>query len=314
MLTLLTCLLLPLSSLSFSLHPVRMSSLSSGRPPPPFSPLVPLRAELQFGTVEVVTDPKGSLPNFPNAAALPDDTLSLYRFKLWWMRPSFGPSINPATFLILTKNPDTDTFTLLLPAPPAYFSTNADGKVTLQPLTPPSSPTPPPLFYYTGTHHNPFDLLKEGVSLFAASPELRSYRTERRSPLEGLGWCTWNSFYTDLGKGKVVSALKGLNSSLGTKRKKVNWVLVDDGWQSVNVDTKVDGSQWGAKLAGLGADENKFPPGEGLKAMVEEIKGEGAEKVLAWHALGGTFVIYLRSVFVSLSSTVFPDRDHAEQV
>lgn len=97
--------------------------------------------------------------------------------------------------------------------------------------------------------------------------------TSRPMPkvFRGFGYCTWNTFYHD-----VSSA--GIYEKLDEFKKKgvpVNWMIIDDGWASVNKDEQ---------LFSLTEDRKKFP--EGLKECIRRVKEEyGVKYVGIWHTL-----------------------------
>ena len=99
-------------------------------------------------------------------------------------------------------------------------------------------------------------------------------RNERKFPefFRGFGWCTWDAFYKEVSAEKIYEKL----TEFKEKGIPVKWVIIDDGWMTVNGD----------KLAGFDVDRTKFP--EGLKATIARMKSEfGVEKVGVWHAFNG---------------------------
>lgn len=73
-----------------------------------------------------------------------------------------------------------------------------------------------------------------------------------------LGWCTWDSFYTDLSTGVVLRGLASFNATGVTPR----FVILDDGWQATDVSAAANSKQWGGRLMSLQANF-KFAPGYG---------------------------------------------------
>jgi len=65
-----------------------------------------------------------------------------------------------------------------------------------------------------------------------------------------FGWCTWDSFYTDLSEDKVIEGLKGFYQ-VGVKPR---FIILDDGWQDTDVNDKMNGYQWGGRLNSFGAN------------------------------------------------------------
>ena len=64
------------------------------------------------------------------------------------------------------------------------------------------------------------------------------------------GWCTWDSFYTDLTPDGVLGGLASFRGVGVTPR----FLILDDGWQSTTVDDKANTFQWGGKLTGFDAN------------------------------------------------------------
>ncbi len=99
-------------------------------------------------------------------------------------------------------------------------------------------------------------------------------RGERRFPerLDGIGFCTWNAFYTEMTADKIYAKL----AEFRTQGVPIRFVIIDDGWQQNE----------GGRLAALEEDRKKFP--EGLAACIAKIKREfGVRYVGVWHAFTG---------------------------
>lgn len=96
-------------------------------------------------------------------------------------------------------------------------------------------------------------------------------RRARKYPeiFEKFGWCSWNAFYQDVTSEKIFRKLDEFRE----KKIPVRWVIIDDGWSTVE-----DG-----KLMAFEADPVKFP--EGLANCIARMKREyGIEAVGVWHA------------------------------
>ena len=74
--------------------------------------------------------------------------------------------------------------------------------------------------------------------------------------VDSLGWCSWDSFYTDLSPDRILRGIDSFNDT-GVRP---GFVILDDGWQSTDVDAAVNGKQWGGRLASFQANF-KFAPG-----------------------------------------------------
>ena len=237
-----------------------------------------------------VTVPSHSHISLPPTGIASSAILTLYRFKLWWARPHFpatAKSIKPATFLILTFNPHTQLYHLLLPDPESYFEptnepTNEPAAIQICPLSS-STTSSPTCTYFSSSSPDPYALLKTAAQTLCP---LASYVNPIPLPLPGLGWCTWNSFYTALSPSKILAAVTQLPMT-------PNWILIDDGWQHTSLSSPAtapadgaDGAQWGAKLAGLAPDPHKFPNNT-LKDLITALRDLKVSKVIAWHTIGG---------------------------
>lgn len=99
-------------------------------------------------------------------------------------------------------------------------------------------------------------------------------RKNRRIPemFQYLGWCSWDAFYRDVTEDKI--RLKA--DELFEKKVPVKWMLIDDGWLSVQDELLCD----------FAPDKKKFP--DGFKKMIKEIKEKGDIRWFGvWHAFGG---------------------------
>jgi hypothetical protein len=91
-------------------------------------------------------------------------------------------------------------------------------------------------------------------------------RRSRENPLTGLGWCSWNAFYTNLSEDRILKSVLALRE----KGLRPHFVIIDDGW----------GSYRSRMLVSL-------EPKLNLPRLVKELKKLGVRKVGLWHALQG---------------------------
>lgn len=87
-----------------------------------------------------------------------------------------------------------------------------------------------------------------------------------------LGWCSWNAFYTAVNAdGIVAKADEFLEKNIPVK-----WMLIDDGWLSIEKDA----------LTSFNEDPKKFP--DGFSSLIETLhKEKNIEDVGVWHTLAG---------------------------
>jgi raffinose synthase len=96
-----------------------------------------------------------------------------------------------------------------------------------------------------------------------------------------LGWCSWNAHYRDITHDKI------LEHAVSFERAgiPVRWILVDDGWQSVDNPSSAFDIVSTIHLTDFEADPVRFPGG--LKALVKEIESHGITWVGVWHTFQG---------------------------
>ena len=65
-----------------------------------------------------------------------------------------------------------------------------------------------------------------------------------------FGWCSWDSFYTDLSADGVLGGLSSFQGTGVTPR----FLILDDGWQGTTVDDQANSFQWGGRLTSFDAN------------------------------------------------------------
>ncbi|WP_404425021.1 Sip1-related alpha-galactosidase [Nibricoccus sp. IMCC34717] len=97
-------------------------------------------------------------------------------------------------------------------------------------------------------------------------------RAEKPSPafIEGLGWCTWDAFYSDVTATGIAAGLR----SFTEEGLRLHFVILDDGWQ----DTR----DCLLKTTGTNA---KFPGG--LAEVSRLVRQAGVSHFGVWHTLNG---------------------------
>ena len=210
----------------------------------------------------------------------PEKITAMYLHKLWWSRPAFIKSfqeIPDLTQVAFFKY--RDKYACFIPMVgrefKAYLTSGTKTELCLE------------MTAFLGGQRKveePLYLQAEGDTLAEAVHKaftwLASYkgirtREERRVPemFRYLGWCSWDAFYKEVTDDKIRSK----TDELIRKGVPVNWIIIDDGWLSVQEDEL---------LCDFTPDKTKFP--EGFRKLTEDIKSQGRIRwVGVWHAFGG---------------------------
>ncbi|KAI5064846.1 hypothetical protein GOP47_0019541, partial [Adiantum capillus-veneris] len=248
-----------------------------------------------------------------------------FRFNLWWMTQRmgmFGKDIPMETQFLLVESNDsqqlkakTDScgenstqYVVFLPLLEGPFRASLQGsqedEVELCLESGDASVTTTSarhsLFVYAGC--DPFQVVADAVQAVESHLQTFRRREDKKMPgiLNSFGWCTWDAFYTDVSPEGVKQGLKSLEEG-GAPAK---FVIIDDGWQSVDADAKADTqkdtvseTQFTRRLTDI-KENHKFRPNErvsgfkervsDLKLLIKSIKEKHTVKyVYVWHALAG---------------------------
>mmetsp|Transcript_7108 Transcript_7108/g.20931 ORF Transcript_7108/g.20931 Transcript_7108/m.20931 type:complete len:638 (+) Transcript_7108:108-2021(+) len=97
--------------------------------------------------------------------------------------------------------------------------------------------------------------------------------------LEGLGWCTWDAFYSSVDAGKVAEGLETLRKAGGRVRR----LVVDDGWMAL--DREVDADSLSGEILDASAAGESFDAlyGESVVARCQRAFAEGVAGAYARH-------------------------------
>ena len=277
--------------------------------------------------------------------------LSLHRWKIWWLIPRLLESIGeaaPETYFILCKLQNqerehlSDQYIILLASMDRTADFSFEGGQTHDQLIVQGN------FQQHGTStaeelHNavligrgssPLELIKtcvlyqkkylrELADLEVPQEPQSNPCSTKQSFVDWFGWCTWDSFYTDLSGQKVVAGLKSFTEHTSVRPR---FLILDDGWQRTDVDHKNNGSQWGGRLASLHAnfkfsesygktdaaetevtseeviatnpnpnhqshmhesDSTLLGDNYSLQALIEECKANHIDSFFVWHTLTG---------------------------
>ncbi len=210
---------------------------------------------------------------------VPDRMCAAYQHRDWWSRPAFISTyeeIPERTQALYLKGKDRFGFVLPIAGDKTktYVTKGTKDTVTFQ------------LTAYTPGINSISDysfLLSEGEDFYELTRKVMEaacalkkipVRAKREYPpmFEYFGWCSWDAFYTDITEEKVRSKAEELKE----KKIPVRWLLMDDGWLSIENQCLVD----------FKPDPNKFP--NGFKKLTQEMKENSEiDWIGVWHALGG---------------------------
>ena len=213
-----------------------------------------------------------------NFASLPGHSRfqASYLHKNWWTRPAFGDdlsSVPERTQCFFWQSAD-DAYGCLFPLVDEAFKaevSSVHGALGID--------------VHTGdTGHRRF-----GGAAFALAFDLDPYRAIERAiragldalgrpgrlrneksyphALEYLGWCTWDAFYHQVNAEGILAKLREIQE----KDLPFRWVLIDDGWFSLDEHGLCD----------FAPDPEKFP--EGFATLVADLKEGGIDWVGLWH-------------------------------
>lgn len=212
--------------------------------------------------------------------------LAIKRLKLYWTAPVFTSDYRllPASNqLLLWRQMQGDNYHLLVPLAGGGMigELGVEGiedryefRVASSSYDPSLSPRHVPLFAYAASN-DPYRLPNDTYkAAFAASDQYGRLRWEKGYPevFRWLGWCSWNTYYHAVSEEKVLNSIRSLHD----RHVPVGFVLVDDGWLTINND----------KLAGFDADSRKFP--RGLAGLAKTLREQyHIPHVGIWHTFQG---------------------------
>ncbi|KAG8367438.1 hypothetical protein BUALT_Bualt16G0072200 [Buddleja alternifolia] len=247
--------------------------------------------------------------------------LACFRFKLWWMAQKMGDKgrdipLETQFLLVETKDgshleSDVDgdeenkiVYTVFLPLIEGPFKAclqGNDGDELELCLESGDSDTLRSSFthaVYVSAGTDPFATIYEAIK--AVKLHLGTFKLRHEKKLPGIvdyfGWCTWDAFYQEVTQEGVEAGLESLESG-GTPPK---FVIIDDGWQSVESDANQQqqeqkeqelGAPKLLRLTGIKENEKfqkKEDPSLGIKNIVNIAKEKhGLKYVYVWHAITG---------------------------
>ncbi|XP_022145075.1 probable galactinol--sucrose galactosyltransferase 6 isoform X2 [Momordica charantia] len=246
--------------------------------------------------------------------------MACFRFKLWWMSQKMGDKgkeIPLETQFLLLETKDGShlesddgneenqiIYTVFLPLIEGSFRAclQGNGQDELELClesgdadTKASSFTHA-LFIHAGT--DPFDAIADAIRTVKLHLQTFRLRHEKKLPeiVDYFGWCTWDAFYQEVTQEGVEAGLESLSAG-GAPPK---FVIIDDGWQSVDGDPQEENEVEGEKqpkqppllrLTAIRENskfQNKEDQTEGIKRIVNIAKNKyGLKYVYVWHAITG---------------------------
>ncbi|RZC53855.1 hypothetical protein C5167_012704 [Papaver somniferum] len=227
--------------------------------------------------------------------------VACFRFKLWWMSQKMGNQgreIPLETQFLLTESNDGSSYTIFLPLIENSFRSCLQGNsmdelelcIESGDIHTKASSFTSSLFISNGS--DPFDTIANAIRTVKLHLNYTfRQRHEKKLPqiVDYFGWCTWDAFYQDVTQQGVEDGLASLSSG-GTPPK---FVIIDDGWQSVGVDSqrRPDDQDPLYRLTGI-KENKKFQDQEdptiGIKRIVNIAKEKyGLKYVYVWHAITG---------------------------
>ncbi|KAI3931194.1 hypothetical protein MKW92_045942 [Papaver armeniacum] len=227
--------------------------------------------------------------------------VACFRFKLWWMSQKMGnqgKQIPLETQFLLTESNDGSSYTVFLPLIENSFRACLQGNsmdelelcIESGDINTKSSSFTSSLFISTGS--DPFDTITNAIRTVKLHLNYTfRQRHEKKLPqiVDYFGWCTWDAFYQDVTQQGVEDGLASLSSG-GTPPK---FVIIDDGWQSVEMDSqkRPDDQDPVYRLTGIKENkkfQNQENPTIGIKSIVDVAKEKyGLKYVYVWHAITG---------------------------
>lgn len=239
--------------------------------------------------------------------------LSCFRFKIWWMTQKTGNSgkeiPRETQFLLLESAPLLSgssaaerVYTVILPLLEGSFRAclqgNAKDELELCLESGDSAVLGSSFTHsvYVKAGTDPFVVIADAVRDMELHLKTFCHRDKKKMPgiLDWFGWCTWDAFYQDVSAEGVEKGLKSLSDGGAPP----GFVIIDDGWQSVENPEKVADKQVYGRLTHIkenskfqiDVEEGKRPqdPAKGIQHIVQIAKDKYSLKyVYVWHAITG---------------------------
>ncbi|HEY9857602.1 MAG TPA: Sip1-related alpha-galactosidase [Stenomitos sp.] len=207
--------------------------------------------------------------------------MALQRYNPYWTGPSFASDyrlLPESNVMVLWQQLEDDDYHVLVPLAGDGMvgqvgKNNLRFGVTLSGEAP-STPRHVPLFAFA-TGDDPYRLTQDAYqAAFADSHFYGRLRADKPFPevFRSFGWCSWNAYSDQVTEQDILRSAR----SLKAKQIPVGFMLIDDGWLTVQ----------DRRLSGFGADPRKFS--KGLGWLTSTLRWDyGVPHVGVWHALQG---------------------------
>ena len=206
-----------------------------------------------------------------------------FRMKPWWTRPAFVESeseVPPETQALLWKRAD-GRIGLVLPLLDSGYRLTLQGEAEGLSIVADNNMSTGEtgavlLGVYVALGDNPYEMIEQAFSTVVERMGVGSVRSEKPLPgwIDHLGWASWYAFWRDVTEEKFLAGI----GSLENAGVNLGYVLLDDGWESVNREKRL--------LSSFEPDPEKFP--HGLKWLVDKVTRDyGVPYFLVWHTLEG---------------------------
>ncbi|KAF9588400.1 hypothetical protein IFM89_009415 [Coptis chinensis] len=269
--------------------------------------------------IGVKSDQRGSRCVFPVGKLEGLRFMCVFRFKLWWMTQRMGCSGKDIPFetqFLIVEGRDGDgdgssessLYAVFLPILEGDFravlqgNANNEIEICLESGDPAVQGFEGSHLVFVAAGPNPFEVIANAVKTVEKHLHTFSHRDKKKMPdlMNWFGWCTWDAFYTDVTADGVRQGLESLEEG-GIPPK---FVIIDDGWQSVEMDVNgiasktQDAANFANRLTHI-KENHKFQkdgkegqreedPAKGFAHIVSEIKEKHSIKyVYVWHAITG---------------------------
>ncbi|KOM46299.1 hypothetical protein LR48_Vigan07g000300 [Vigna angularis] len=279
-------------------------------------------ALLNGAFIGVESHQKGSRTVFPIGKLEGLRFMCVFRFKMWWMTQRMGTCGQEVPFetqfLLVEAQSGSDidaeedqsaaTYAVFLPLLEGDFRAVLQGndqneiEICVESGCPAVEDFDGSHLVYIGAGSDPYEVITTSVKAVEKHLQTFAHRERKKMPdmLNWFGWCTWDAFYTNVTSENVKQGLHSFEKG-GIPAK---FVIIDDGWQSVDMDP--NGTEWKSDHAANFAnrltnikENHKFQkdgkegervndPALGLRHITNEIKQEHYIKyVYVWHAITG---------------------------